>query len=93
MAELVWIVLLVVSVVIWPVWIWRQMRKVRQKVYATESESETAPHPREQTDEVVALGPDGYTLVKVHDGNADLIVADKAARELPDIGRTLSGQR
>lgn len=93
MAELAWIAALLISVVIWPTWIWRRMRKVRAHVHATEPEQATAPHHREQTEEVVAHGDDGYSLVRLHDGNADLIAADKVARELPGIGRTLAGQR
>lgn len=93
MAELLWIAALFISVVAWPVWLWRRMRKVRELVDATGSEQEPARHPREQTEEIAAQGADGYTLVKIHDGNADLIAADKAAREMPDIGKTLAGKR
>lgn len=93
MAELIWIFGILFSIVFMPIWIWRRMRAVRQRLYTVETETETAPHHREQTEEIVSQGADGLALVRLHDGNADLIAADKAGREMPDIARTLSGQR
>jgi hypothetical protein len=94
MQELLFFVMLFVSVVVWPVWLFRRMRKVRAMTSGLDRDvterRETMPW-QPYVDEV--RGPDGLTYARPMDADPDLISAEHKAAEMPDINQTLQGKR
>jgi hypothetical protein len=90
MYEVLLIVGFFLSITLVPWWLFRRMKRVRQLAYdAARDNAQPDTRPTEDT-----LGVDG-DLSFQHRNDADnlLIEADKQAAAMPDIGKTLSGQR
>jgi hypothetical protein len=92
MWEVVWFLLLGFSVFVWPVWMYRRMKSVQRQLNDTRGEQDTAPHYRERMEDLVKR-EGNLTVTKSLEANEDLIAADKRAREMPDIVKTLEGRR
>ena len=93
MAELTYLMLLVFAVSVWPVWLYRRMKKVRTMTHARTSETEDEPRFNNVSYVDEAYAPDGTILARPMEFNEALFAADRRAEELPDIERTLQGKR
>jgi hypothetical protein len=92
MNETIFLLLLVFSIFIWPVWLYRRMRKVQQIAnsrVAEEREPELNSMP--YVDELHTS--DGTVLARPMDFDEALSAADKREAEMPGIERTLVGKR
>jgi biopolymer transport protein ExbB/TolQ len=92
MWEVIWFLVLGFSIFVWPVWMYRRMKKVQRQLNATREETDTAPHYRDKMEDLVKR-EGNLTMTKSLEANEDLIAADKKAREMPDIVKTLEGRR
>jgi len=94
MSELIYLALLFFAVVVWPVWLFRRMRKVRQMTAGPDrdnAERRSIMPAVPFVDET--LGDDGLVYARPMESDPDLISADARARELPAIENTLIGKR
>ncbi len=92
MNEAFYLLFLIFAVFVWPVLIFRRMRKVRS-ILADRAAQQRAAQPRitPYVDEM--RDANGEVLARPFQFDADLAAADKKAQELPDIERTLLGKR
>jgi hypothetical protein len=94
MQELLFFALLFLSVVVWPVWLFRRMRKVRGMVSGLDrdvAERREAMPWQPYVDEI--KGEDGLTFARPMDADPDSISAEHRTGEMPDINQTLQGKR
>jgi hypothetical protein len=92
MSEAIYLILLLFTIFVWPIWLYRQMRKVQRVASARvakkrEPQLHTTPYVDEQH------AADGTVLARPMDFDEALLAADKREAELPDIERTLLGRR
>jgi hypothetical protein len=93
MAELTYLMLLVFAVIVWPVWLYRRMKKVRAMTHARPTDTEDEPQFNNVAYVDEAYAPDGTILARPMAFDEALFAADRRAEELPDIERTLLGKR
>jgi hypothetical protein len=94
MQELLFFALLFLSVVVWPIWLFRRMRKVREMTSGPDrdvAERRQAMPWQPYTDEI--KGEDGLTYARPMDTDPDQISAERSTAEMPDINKTLQGKR
>lgn len=94
MQELLYLALLFFSVIVWPFWLFRRMRKVRQMTSGLDKdfiERREAMPWQPYVDEV--KGADGLVYGRPMDADADHISAERSNNEMPDITKTLQGKR
>lgn len=92
-AEL-FVVLLLLSVFVWPVFIWRRMRKVQAMISPRdrdEIEQEAGMPGMPYVDEMI--GKDGLVYGRPMIADPALMSADKRGGEMPGIEQTLIGKR
>jgi hypothetical protein len=92
MWEVVWFLVLGFSIFVWRVWMFRRMKKVQRQLNATREEKDIAPHYRDNMEDFVKR-EGNLTVTKSLAANEDLIAANKRARAMPDIIKTLEGRR
>jgi hypothetical protein len=92
MWELLWLIALVFSIVAWPTWMIRRMKRIQRQLVDHDAHEDSAPHYHERSEEIVRSDK-GFVYAKSHEANPDLIAADKKAAEMPDIVKTLEGRR
>ena len=92
MNEAIYVFLLVFAVFVWPIWLFRRMRKVQRIANArAAAKREPVMVVTPYVDEVHTA--DGTVQARPMEFDADLLAADKRAAEMPDIERTLIGKR
>jgi hypothetical protein len=94
MQEMIFFALLFLSVVVWPIWLLRRMRKVRAMTSGLDrdvTERREAMPWQPYVDEV--KGDDGLIYARPMDTDPDQISAERSAAEMPDINKTLQGKR
>ena len=92
MNELLALSLLLIAFVIFPIWMFRRMRKVRDAVNRQSTErSAKATVATPFIDEI--HNADGSITARPMVYDEQLAAADRRATELPDINQTLQGKR
>ncbi|WP_374529639.1 hypothetical protein [Novosphingobium sp.] len=94
MQEFLYFALLIFTFVVWPIWLFRRMRKVREMTSGVDrdvAERRSAMPWEPYTDAV--QGEDGLTYSRAMEVTADQISAESRAAEMPDINQTLQGKK
>ncbi len=92
MTDLIIIILLALSVTVWPWWMYRRMKFVREQGMAQSREARLSK-PVQPNFEEGTKAPDGLIYGRDSNVNEELIKADKNAASMPDIVKTLEGRR
>jgi hypothetical protein len=87
--NILWPLMLFGAIVVWPVWLWRRMKKVQRAARDLLDDEPVRDHARW---EEMQTGGDGLNYGKAHGFDP---VLDKASRDLaaPDIIKDLEGRR
>jgi hypothetical protein len=92
LTDLIIITLLALSVTVWPWWMYRRMKFVREQGMAQSRESRLSK-PVQPSFEEGTKAADGLIYGRDININEELIEADKNAASMPDIVKTLEGRR